>query len=181
MAWAHPRSRGENRRSYAVRSPYVGSSPLTRGKLCALPAGGGRGGLIPAHAGKTPRPAARPCRVRAHPRSRGENDQVQLIRERGCGSSPLTRGKRYAYTMHGYLPGLIPAHAGKTTDINRRSINKRAHPRSRRENTAAGLPAAGAGGLIPAHAGKTAMSCSMLVSIGAHPRSRGENDGAGSE
>ena len=71
--------------------------------------------------------------------------------------------------------GLIPAHAGKTIAQVMGLKIFRAHPRSRGENTAAGLPAAGAGGsspltrgkpdmhkvrifeqrLIPAHAGKT--------------------------
>ena len=70
-----------------------------------------------------------------------------------------------------------------------------AHPRSRGENTAAGLPAAGVGGsspltrgkpprrsppksrpgLIPAHAGKTRTAQGRPSSAGAHPRSRGEN------
>ena len=51
---AHPRSRGEN----ATTSPNTlrrrGSSPLTRGKLQAPGHAQPRGGLIPAHAGKTP-------------------------------------------------------------------------------------------------------------------------------
>ena len=51
---AHPRSRGENVGLPQPRTPLAGSSPLTRGKrLCyveELP----DGGLIPAHAGKTP-------------------------------------------------------------------------------------------------------------------------------
>ena len=32
FAWAHPRSRGENERPSFLRSPQLGSSPLTRGK-----------------------------------------------------------------------------------------------------------------------------------------------------
>ena len=50
---AHPRSRGENRRSKSTGSPLTGSSPLTRGKR---PREGGHeraARLIPAHAGKT--------------------------------------------------------------------------------------------------------------------------------
>ena len=50
---AHPRSRGENRRSRSSASRSYGSSPLTRGKLVATSTGTAPSGLIPAHAGKT--------------------------------------------------------------------------------------------------------------------------------
>ena len=50
---AHPRSRGENRRSHPCRIRASGSSPLTRGKLRNTCNGPTRVGLIPAHAGKT--------------------------------------------------------------------------------------------------------------------------------
>ena len=49
--------------------------------------------LIPAHAGKT---ASNSCGVTtnpAHPRSRGENDQLVSLFRVLNGSSPLTRGK----------------------------------------------------------------------------------------
>ena len=52
---AHPRSRGENviweGRVYLVE----GSSPLTRGKHTGLAVEHPEDGLIPAHAGKTPK------------------------------------------------------------------------------------------------------------------------------
>ena len=70
---AHPRSRGEN---FKFRVPDLrgrGSSPLTRGKLRDRVGGGPGDGLIPAHAGKTAHERVRASRVRAHPRSRGEN------------------------------------------------------------------------------------------------------------
>ena len=51
----------------------AGSSPLTRGKLVKSGHEGGRDGLIPAHAGKTPKPIDAHVDMRAHPRSRGEN------------------------------------------------------------------------------------------------------------
>ena len=51
--WAHPRSRGENRFVQHLGCVASGSSPLTRGKLCAGCFAWLTGGLIPAHAGKT--------------------------------------------------------------------------------------------------------------------------------
>ena len=53
--WAHPRSRGENTRSPFPIGNGWGSSPLTRGKLLLLVGRLFAYGLIPAHAGKTPR------------------------------------------------------------------------------------------------------------------------------
>ena len=70
---AHPRSRGENTDNVGRPSSSTGSSPLTRGKRRGVPAGAGGGGLIPAHAGKTPQRSRAPDSREAHPRSRGEN------------------------------------------------------------------------------------------------------------
>ena len=92
----------------------VGSSPLTRGKLFSSVWEGIKGGLIPAHAGKTTAHRPNTQGRGAHPRSRGENAALD---EEGAGvegSSPLTRGKRGSVPGHCLVRGLIPAHAGKT-------------------------------------------------------------------
>ena len=91
-----------------------GSSPLTRGKLIwaatAVPATG----LIPAHAGKTHIPECSGNEWSAHPRSRGENFRLIVLCSHAVGSSPLTRGKPIERELREPVPGLIPAHAGKT-------------------------------------------------------------------
>ena len=192
---AHPRSRGENQ-SKQMRSPgAAGSSPLTRGKRSGDHVVRFRAGLIPAHAGKTRRRFRRSYVTGAHPRSRGENSSMLPRRSPNSGSSPLTRGKQA-----GGLPplgpvGLIPAHAGKTPAALTLSCRRRAHPRSRGENSGGwnfknaqqgsspltrGKPATGDhldtdSGLIPAHAGKTTVPHKAQVTMRAHPRSRGEN------
>ena len=152
-------------------------------------------GLIPAHAGKTRRGAFGFQIVGAHPRSRGENVDDVHIHDVQQGSSPLTRGKPPRPPRPANLCGLIPAHAGKTLRRSRRRIRRRAHPRSRGENSAwTGPQARGWGsspltrgklnimdaaedvkGLIPAHAGKTVCLGVDLATDRAHPRSRGEN------
>ena len=69
----HPRSRGENDSGYQPEQVAEGSSPLTRGKPDGREAGSARGGIIPAHAGKTcGREVLNPPHW-DHPRSRGEN------------------------------------------------------------------------------------------------------------
>ena len=70
---AHPRSRGENTWASSGRGRAVGSSPLTRGKHMGVKRARARGGLIPAHAGKTSSRERAIFSTWAHPRSRGEN------------------------------------------------------------------------------------------------------------
>ena len=172
-----------------------GSSPLTRGKLGCIGPPRGRERLIPAHAGKTDIVAQFASTMRAHPRSRGENHRSDRDAVNGIGSSPLTRGKPRAHAANDRQPRLIPAHAGKTTDVSSARHSPAAHPRSRGENA---FESAGGGQgigsspltrgkphlppigckierLIPAHAGKTALSSLKLLFTSAHPRSRGEN------
>ena len=131
---AHPRSRGENPIRQHVSSHFPGSSPLTRGKPCRRRVSRPVGGLIPAHAGKTPGPRPPHRRTKAHPRSRGENFSADSCVAACTGSSPLTRGKRTQATHGRARPGLIPAHAGKTPRRAGRPSQARAHPRSRGEN-----------------------------------------------
>ena len=111
---AHPRSRGENSVPFLTRIMDGGSSPLTRGKPAQAVNVRNGLGLIPAHAGKTPRLDPTSCSRRAHPRSRGENEVVHEVHPRVQGSSPLTRGKPRRAVPHHQPDGLIPAHAGKT-------------------------------------------------------------------
>ena len=131
---AHPRSRGENRLGLipACRSP--GSSPLTRGKPASVEHVIPRSRLIPAHAGKTLYAWRPSWHVRAHPRSRGENVGGRSRASSGRGSSPLTRGKPLSHAKPVRQPGLIPAHAGKTTKCAQSGAPIWAHPRSRGEN-----------------------------------------------
>ena len=131
----------------------------------------------------------------AHPRSRGENLASEGESAQDAGSPPLTRGKRQQAGLTLDVLGLIPAHAGKTTSSSASPTTRRAHPRSRGENTSWTRRPAGATGsspltrgkprlwvgtrargrLIPAHAGKTTTSTRDTKRSRAHPRSRGEN------
>ena len=111
---AHPRSRGENGFVYRSEETASGSSPLTRGKHRDTPARHRRPRLIPAHAGKTVIVSVLANTSKAHPRSRGENDEKPTLPAPPTGSSPLTRGKHRRSGRRGRRWRLIPAHAGKT-------------------------------------------------------------------
>ena len=130
----HPRSREENFDCEPAAPELVGSSPLMRGKLGAHDDALRDGGLIPTHAGKT-RPSTSPrARFKAHPRSCGENAELEAAPILGQGSSPLTRGKpRWRCRGHP-VHRLIPAHAGKTCRVPTRLPGSWAHPRSYGEN-----------------------------------------------
>ena len=132
---AHPRSRGENCHAGGTQAARGGSSPLTRGKLSVTAELTVMVGLIPAHAGKTHAHRFNVFCIRAHPRSRGENLAVPYGVEIELGSSPLTRGKPDRRRRRPRRPGLIPAHAGKTSGCARSPGGSAAHPRSRGENT----------------------------------------------
>ena len=192
---AHPRSRGENWNVWCASPPPHGSSPLTRGKPVEASVERCSGRLIPAHAGKTAGQRGRYRRRAAHPRSRGENRVRADGHGRRRGSSPLTRGKLQMTYNLDLTEGLIPAHAGKTIRDRGRLGLRRAHPRSRGENShvirmspsafgsspltrgkrGGGRRSRRGGRLIPAHAGKTAPGIVFRWSGWAHPRSRGEN------
>ena len=192
---AHPRSRGENGAAGMGWDCAAGSSPLTRGKRPRRDLRARQRGLIPAHAGKTKYAMFASAPLGAHPRSRGENSGVSQAQISRIGSSPLTRGKRGDQEAVRRRRGLIPAHAGKTSNEVIGSPVLRAHPRSRGENCRSIRSVAGVEGsspltrgkrveggrrqrcqrLIPAHAGKTTHRPQPLTVTSAHPRSRGEN------
>ena len=195
MRSAHPRSRGENHLLLLLLLLRFGSSPLTRGKRREDRFSCAGLGLIPAHAGKTAGILSSIFFTTAHPRSRGENVSDVNVCAVSAGSSPLTRGKRVAVAVAAEAPGLIPAHAGKTSAFDAVRSARAAHPRSRGENQLSDGERLGGHGsspltrgkpsrprprlrgrrLIPAHAGKTRSIRCMAFCGPAHPRSRGEN------
>ena len=192
---AHPRSRGENTTLTTAALIGIGSSPLTRGKPSTPPVMWYTERLIPAHAGKTTVRQTGRRRFRAHPRSRGENDDIDDAGRPTRGSSPLTRGKRLRARCDQLRSRLIPAHAGKTLPRGQFRACQSAHPRSRGENASSCKNRAKTLGsspltrgkllnllalhaerrLIPAHAGKTLSWLPSETNTTAHPRSRGEN------
>ena len=166
-----------------------------RGKPLDAPPDAAIGGLIPAHAGKTPSGLDRGRHPRAHPRSCGENLRLYGLGALHEGSSPLMRGKLENGRTYRVVVGLIPAHAGKTRARPAPGGESRAHPRSCGENCyntngnkgvtgssplmrgklGWSVPSTHGRGLIPAHAGKTSRRAGRRSRRGAHPRSCGEN------
>ncbi len=132
---AHPRSRGEDRMPARGVQLVAGSSPLARGGPPGEGARDGQDGLIPARAGRTRSAQASSCRRRAHPRSRGEDDEPAANAAPVPGSSPLARGGHRGDAGSAGAEGLIPARAGRTVSSVSAMSALRAHPRSRGEDS----------------------------------------------
>ena len=192
----HPRWRGEHSRRRSKATLCRGSSPLARGTLSDWPAPSPRSRFIPAGAGNT----------QWNLKSQGQN----------CGSSPLARGthcRRYPCPIpspvHPRWRGehvrrsprlirvvrFIPAGAGNTAVIDRRTASGPVHPRWRGEHIqkivsdrpgagssplARGTPSTStwmmcSGRFIPAGAGNTPGAAAMTRAAAVHPRWRGEH------
>ena len=177
-AWAaraHPRSRGENKGTWAIAHVCQGSSPLTRGKRRVAGGVWARWGLIPAHAGKTPRGRWGVGSLGAHPRSRGENRFRHSHGDRDSGSSPLTRGKPGRNLPWQTIPVAHPRSRGENREQLRvEDLRLGSSPLTRGKRGVL-LRALSGPGLIPAHAGKTQRRARIVRAPRAHPRSRGEN------
>ena len=172
---AHPRSRGENEAAPRQRRSLAGSSPLTRGKRTHPSDKPVRGGLIPAHAGKTQRTPRSDLAGRAHPRSRGENPAHLSKPARPGGSSPLTRGKPIFSLSRLVFMLAHPRSRGENREWIEQTREGRGSSPLTRGKPRLDETGLHRGGLIPAHAGKTlAMFCTQRLRR-AHPRSRGEN------
>ena len=131
----------------------TGSSPLARGAHTESAGGRLCLRLIPTHAGNIGTPQLRNGGRSAHPRSRGEhsvNDKTVIDWK---GSSPLTRGTRFADVADDGQFGLIPVRAGNISSPSQPSRLAAAHPCSRGDHML--------------------FSCSMPPVAGSSPLARG--------
>ena len=127
--WAHPRPCGEHKKACSIEPSSTGSSPPVRGALNSVASGFGGAGLIPARAGSTIWWSVRPGPCWAHPRPCGEHRWVVMRRTSARGSSPPVRGAHKGVDRLTLDFGLIPARAGSTDRLARRTAAPRAHPR----------------------------------------------------
>ena len=171
----HPRACGENKPIMMRVTSLAGSPPRMRGKRDLAESESDKGGITPAHAGKT---RTTPLLVRKagdHPRACGENSRLPRVSFVVLGSPPRMRGKRRRTGVSRAWPGITPAHAGKTSCGTERHLCSGDHPRACGENPflaassngISGSPPRMRGkptttrqgsrprGITPAHAGKT--------------------------
>ena len=114
--WDHPRACGEHLKLGQGAKVGRGSSPRMRGTH-EIPALGRRDpGIIPAHAGNTLNAAKIVVTTRDHPRACGEHQLTTGGDVQKAGSSPRMRGTLYGRYSLPTASGIIPAHAGNTTN-----------------------------------------------------------------
>ena len=172
----------------------TGSPPRMRGKEIYKTPILLVGGITPAHAGKSCRPARRWSCPRDHPRTCGEKFPHSQILEKQPGSPPHMRRKVFRLTLAHCSKGITPAHAGKRGSRSHCACISRDHPRTCGEkvdeivdtNEQVGSPphmrgkevqadgAPGDAGITPAHAGKSRCPALRNDYFWDHPRTCGE-------
>ena len=111
----HPRVCGEKYRPSARLLIFGGSPPRVRGKVSVRAAWRPYHGITPACAGKSRFPSSTAPYRRDHPRVCGEKAARLTGKEKPRGSPPRVRGKVPAHLVMGYLAGITPACAGKSS------------------------------------------------------------------
>ena len=101
-----------------------------RGSLHMVMARRKRAGIIPAHAGLTSVQGIRIPLKRDHPRACGAHQAVEQAQKGGAGSSPRMRGSLAPGPVRVQCTGIIPAHAGLTTNPHTSDDSQRDHPRA---------------------------------------------------
>ena len=110
----HPRACGEKAAGGGGVTLAEGSPPRMRGKgkqckfIYHIP------GITPAHAGKSSTPQANVYGSGDHPRACGEKVNAMDDARLALGSPPRMRGKEALGRVRAFLPGITPAHAGKS-------------------------------------------------------------------
>ena len=209
----HPRACGAHHVAHSFYLIWMGSSPRMRGSLSVQLAGGivagssprMRGsptkrrrsmrpmGIIPAHAGLTrPRSWMIAC-LRDHPRACGAHFQHLPQSRHVIGSSPRMRGSQLVKESAHKYDGIIPAHAGLTSNRHRPACWIWDHPRAcgahfslactrhrmvgssprMRGSPSRGCTREQFSGIIPAHAGLTVTATRLHASMRDHPRACG--------
>ena len=130
----HPRMRGEHIYLERYWLQPGGSSPHARGTRISLMTGRPPRRFIPACAGNTLSRTFTSVIMAVHPRMRGEHLALDIMRNRGGGSSPHARGTpTTGRTDHGPTR-FIPACAGNTVMLQTAARRGPVHPRMRGEH-----------------------------------------------
>ena len=133
VSWDHPRLRGEKQLEAAHKPPERGSPPLARGKEWRTMGLLSSSRITPACAGKRRLVAATRLPGQDHPRLRGEKTIFATRPYSRKGSPPLARGKVVTRRSASLVPGITPACAGKSYNLDPDAASNRDHPRLRGE------------------------------------------------
>ena len=128
--WDHPRACGAHLPISTGETAGMGSSPRMRGSQLRIINGINETGIIPAHAGLTALTIAFSRSAKDHPRACGAHRLRHKLQSCHPGSSPRMRGSlivQHRCTTH---TGIIPAHAGLTSQSLQGQNLAGDHPRA---------------------------------------------------
>ena len=114
------------------------------------------------------------CRLRDHPRTRGEKGKSHPELSLTLGSPPHTRGKAVDNDSHDLVEGDHPRTRGEKFYQLARTYGREGSPPHTRGKEVAVTRTRGSAGITPAHAGKSISYCFCYWSCWDHPRTRGE-------
>ena len=170
----HPRLRGELTVCLFDFLPSGGSSPLTRGTHSSLLREFLCTRFIPAYAGNSCLSTIPKCSLSVHPRLRGELISSCVSAARFGGSSPLTRGTRFAAQQVSRDRLVHPRLRG---ELEMRTTSEKSEFGSSPLTRGTLLGGCGTGKthrFIPAYAGNSERPQSVCQRRTVHPRLRGE-------
>ena len=110
----HPRVRGEKYSPMLRNHRSNGSPPRARGEDSDDTVSGGRDGITPACAGRSPEILVFYYDDEDHPRVRGEKRLTKQAERRRDGSPPRARGEVYEGDLCNLAIGITPACAGRS-------------------------------------------------------------------
>ena len=126
----HPRACGAHILFFGVQCLVEESSPRMRGSPTYRLESISCHGIIPAHAGLTPKSNPGRRRSRDHPRACGAHCEDGRAHDLFQGSSPRMRGSPPVMMPLAVSQGIIPAHAGLTSSRQGSLPQSRDHPRA---------------------------------------------------
>ena len=156
-------------------SQGTGSSPRMRGTHGLYQYDNDKRGIIPAHAGNTPFVSLIRLLYWDHPRACGEHKGGTHTDSAAPGSSPRMRGTLITVIQDTGGTGIIPAHAGNTSNTSTRRRSPGDHPRACGEHNDTDAAAVGWRGSSPRMRGTRSGSSPIQTSRWDHPRACGEH------
>ena len=172
--WDHPRACGEKTCEYVERDGKVGSPPRMRGKDWDMTDPDDPKMITPAHAGKSTLVTFVFSLTRDHPRACGEKQQGLLCNKLFLGSPPRMRGKVSSSPSRNAIPGITPAHAGKSFLYFSKQLPSRDHPRACGEKFPASKIFPMEHGSPPRMRGKAPLRPFLMPSVGITPAHAGK-------
>ena len=170
-----PAHAGKRRSLFSSPLLVPGSPPHMRGKGSPPPCYYVRGGITPAHAGKSARKLYESIYGEDHPRTCGEKLPIIKVFQKSLGSPPHMRGKGVLTVPTFIRKRITPAHAGKSRSSKNFLHIHQDHPRTCGEKTHYPRFRGRLSGSPPHMRGKDIVVCDRSYSVRITPAHAGKS------